>query len=255
TMRTSLVPGLLETATRNQSYGNTDLRLFEIGHVFEESSAPQLVGNIAEEARVCLLLSGNNLPRHWKSPSQQINLYDLKGEVSDLLDTCGLDSWRYIYYSTSDTLADNPIFVEINGATAGFLGRVKEEICKKFGFEHEAFVAELKLPALESHKEKKYAALPRFPKARRDVAFTLDTAVTAERVEQCMRESGGGLLQDVVLFDVYQGENLPVGKKSLAFTLVLMSREKTLTDAEIDSEVQRIVRRVQQEFGAELRSN
>jgi phenylalanyl-tRNA synthetase beta chain len=255
TMRTSLIPGLLKTATRNQSYGNTDLRLFEIGHVFEESSAPQLVGNIAEEARVCLLLSGNNLPRHWKSPSQQINLYDLKGEISDLLDTCGLDSWRYIYYSTSDTLADNPIFVEINGATAGFLGRVKEEICKKFGFEHEAFVAELKLPALESHKGKKYAALPRFPKVRRDVAFTLDTAVTAERVEQCMRESGGGLLQDVVLFDVYQGENLPVGKKSLAFTLLLMSREKTLTDAEIDSEVQRIVRRVQQEFGAELRSN
>ncbi len=255
TMRTSLVPGLLETATRNQRYGNTDLRLFEIGHVFEESSAPQLVGNIAEEARVCLLLSGNNLPRHWKSPSQQINLYDLKGEVSDLLDTCGLDSWRYIHYSTSETLADNPIFVEINGATAGFLGRVKEEICKKFSFEHEAFVAELKLPALESHKGKKYAALPRFPKVRRDVAFTLDTAVTAERVEQCMRESGSGLLQDVVLFDVYQGENLPAGKKSLAFTLLLMSREKTLTDAEIDSEVQRIVKRVQQEFSAELRSN
>ena len=93
-------------------------------------------------------LTGKNSPRHWKSIPRNVDLFDLKGEIADFLEKCGLDSWRFIYYSTSETLADNPISVEINGAAAGFLGRVKENICKQFGFEQEVFVAELKLPLL-----------------------------------------------------------------------------------------------------------
>lgn len=254
-MRTSLIPGLIESAARNQSHGNIDLRLFEIGHVFEQGNSPQLVQNIVEEERICLLLTGKTLPRHWKSQPDQIDLYDLKGEVADLLAIRGLDSWRFIYYSTSETLADNPISVEINGAAAGFLGKVKEDVCKKFGFEQEAFVAELKLSLLASSKKKKYVPVPKFPRVHRDVAFVVDLVVTAEAVEQCMKKSSGDLLQEVELFDVYQGENLPPGKKSLAFTVVLLSREKTLTDEEIESEVQRIVRSVQQGFNAKLRSS
>ncbi len=255
TMRTSLVPGLLESAARNQSHGNIDLRLFEIGHVFERGNSAQLVQNIVEEERVCLLITGKNSPRHWNSGLKLANLYDIKGEVADLLTIRGLDSWRFIYYSTSETLADNPISVEINGAAAGFLGRVREDVCKKFGFEQQAFVAELKLPLLASSKEKKYTSLPKFPRVHRDIAFVVDKTVAADLVEECMRKNGGDLLQEVELFDVYQGENLPPGKKSLAFTLVLLSREKTLTDAEIESGVQRIVRIVQQEFNALIRTS
>ncbi|MBX2992730.1 MAG: phenylalanine--tRNA ligase subunit beta [Bacteroidetes bacterium] len=254
TMRTSLIPGLLEAAVRNQSYGNSDLRLFEIGHVFRGDTEPQMVGNIREDERVCLFLSGQSRPKHWNTESEPVTLYDLKGEVADLLDACGLDSWRYIYYSTSETLAENPIFVEINGTTAGFLGKVKEEVCKRFGFEQEAFVAELTLSTLKTDKKRKYTALPKFPKVHRDVAFVVDSNVTAEALEQCMKESGSGLLQEVELFDMYEGENLPKGKKSLAFTLVLQSHEKTLIDHEIDSEVRRIVSKAESELGAELRS-
>ncbi len=255
TMRTSLVPGLLESAARNQSHGNTDLRLFEIGHVFERGESPQLVQNIVEEERVCLLLSGKSSIRHWKSSSSTLDLYDIKGEVADLLDMHGLDSWRFIYYSTSETLADNPILVEINGTQAGFLGKVKTDVCKKFGFEEDAFVAELKLSLLASSAEKKYRALPKFPRVLRDVAFVVDSAVVSEDVELSMWKSGSKLLQQVELFDLYQGDNLPAGKKSLAFTLVLLSREKTLTDEEIESDVRKIVTTVQQEFNATLRSS
>ncbi len=255
TMRSSLIPGLLQTAAHNQRHGNTNLRLFEIGHVFEESSEPQLVGRAREESRLCLLLSGKDSPRHWDSENRDVSVYDLKGEVSDLLDACGLDSWRYIYYSKSETLADNPIFVEINGATVGFLGRVKQDICTKFGFENEAYVAELSIASLKSNKLKMYNQLPRFPRVLRDVAFTLDASIEAGRVEKCLRDCGGDLLQEVELFDVYEGKNLPTGKRSLAFTLVLLSPERTLIESEIDSEVQRIVKRIQQEFNAELRHN
>lgn len=254
-MRASLVPALLEAAARNERRGNADLRLFEIGHVFAVGSAPRLVGNIKEEQRLCLLLAGNGTPRHWQEPGRKVDLFDLKGDVADLLDSCGLDSWRFIYYPTSETLAENSIFVEINGTKGGFLGKVKEEVCRKFGLEQEVFVAELTLSLLQSRKKKRYEPLPRFPKVRRDIAFVLDEGISAERVTQCMVASGSKLLQDVELFDVYQGENLPAGKKSLAFTLNIMSRDKTLVDSEIDAEVRRVADALQRELQAELRSS
>jgi phenylalanyl-tRNA synthetase beta chain len=132
---------------------------------------------------------------------------------------------------------------------------VKPEICTKFGFKDEAFVAELQVSFLKPNKLKKYKELPRFPTVLRDVALTLDSTIEAGRVEQCMIDCGGALLQGVELFDVYEGENLAKGKRSLAFTLVLRSHEKTLMDDEIDSQVQHIVKKVQQEFNAELRHN
>ncbi|HXG00567.1 MAG TPA: phenylalanine--tRNA ligase subunit beta [Bacteroidota bacterium] len=254
TMRTSLVPGLLQAVARNHSFGNVDLRMFEIGHVFSRSAEPQVVDNIKEEQRVCLLLTGLFEPRHWKHPASPADIYHLKGEVADLLQACDLDSWRYIYYSTSETLADNPIFVEINGATAGYLGRVRQQVREAFGVEHDVWVAELNVELLSSRKAKWYVPLPRFPKARRDVAFVVDVSVTAESIEQCMREAGTELLQEIEVFDVYRGPNLPPGKKSIAYTLQIMSRERTLTDEEIDAEVERVVQRVCQRFGATLRT-
>ncbi len=254
-MRSSLVPGLLAAVAHNQSYGNTDLRLFEIGHVFSVSAEEQLVDNIREEAHVCLLMTGRSDPRHWKHPAREVDLYDIKGELADLLDTCGLDSWRFIYYPTSETLADKPIFVEINGTRAGFLGRVRNEVCKRFGVEQSVFVAELNLALLQATKEKHYKPLPRFPKARRDVAFIVDAGVTGESIEQAIREVRSPLVQEVELFDVYRGPNLPQGKQSLAYTLVLMAEDRTLTDEEIDAEVARVVERVRKQFGAELRTS
>lgn len=254
TMRTSLVPGLLQAVARNHSFGNVDLRMFEIGHVFSRSAEPQVVDNIKEEQRVCLLLTGLFEPRHWKYAASPADIYHLKGEVADLLQACDLDSWRYIYYSTSETLADNPIFVEINGATAGYLGHVKQQVREAFGVEHDVWVAELNVELLSSKKVRRYVPLPRFPKARRDVAFVVDVSVTAESIEQCMREAGTELLQEIEVFDVYRGPNLPAGKKSIAYTLQIMSRERTLTDEEIDAEVGRVVQRVCQRFGATLRT-
>lgn len=254
TMRSSLVPGLLHVVELNQRHGNTDLRLFEIGHVFSVSDRKEMVENILEDERLCILLSGNRAPRHWSSQQEPVDLFDLKGEVANLLNYCGLDSWRYIYYSTSETLADNPILVEIKGTEAGYLGNVKDEVRKKFGIEHEAFVAELKLSLLQSHSKKSYEPLAKFPVVHRDVAFVVDESVGAESVIRCMRETESSVIRDVRLFDVYAGENLPSGKKSLALSVQLLSREKTLTDAEIDAEIRRLVSRVEREFSAELRS-
>jgi phenylalanyl-tRNA synthetase beta chain len=255
TLRTSLVPGLLDVAARNQNRGNPDLRLFEIGHVFskDNSDKPKLVNGFLEEARVCILLSGNAWSRQWGLPSRTVDFFDIKGETEGVLAKIVLDKKRLIPYSTSNGLTKHTLAIEIHGTYAGYLGQVKEEVLAKAGVEGDVYVAELDLVALSQEQRRTYSALPRFPKVQRDVALVLDHGVSAESVEQAIRTAGGELLQAVALFDVYEGEGLPAGKRSLAFSLELMSHQKTLTETEIDAAVGQIVRTVEQTFGATLR--
>jgi len=255
-LRTSLVPGLLDVVQRNQSYGNFDLRFFEIGHVFrEDPEAPgRLIGDYAEEERVAIILAGNVAPRHWSQPPRKTDLFDLKGAVADHVEKITLDKCRFISYSTSDGLTDNTLAIEIHGSYAGYLGQVKQSFVTRAGIEGEIFVAEVSLASLKPGGEKKYEQLPRFPRVRRDISTFVDVSVSVGSLERAIVKAAGELLVGVELFDVYVGEKAPPGKKSLAFTLELMSRQKTLTDAEIDATVREVVGALEQEFGALLRS-
>ncbi len=255
-MRTSLAPGLLSAVSRNASFGNTDLRLFEIGRVYsvKDDSRPELVENYVEEEKVCLLLTGSRTPKHWSVTSQMYDIFDLKGEVADFLGKFVLDKSRFISYSTSNRLAERVVAIEINGSYAGYFGIAKQETLKRFGIEQTVFVAELQLSTLSSKRDKQYIPLPKYPKVRRDVAFIVDDATPAEVIEAIIRDNSTSLLQSVEVFDFYQGENLATGKKSLAFSLDLMSREKTLTETDIEEEVRGIVKGVVSKTGAVLRA-
>ena len=256
TLRTSLVPGLLGAVARNASFGTTDVRLFEIGKVYQvdQSGGRRLVENFAEQERVCLVLSGNRSPRHWSTAPEPADLFDLKGDVSDLLDKFALDKRRLICYSTSNRLAENTIAIDINGSYAGWLGTVAGDVLRDLGVEREVFVAEFSLESLGSgRKGDHFIPLPRYPGVKRDVSFVVDDSTTFEEVERVMRSESGSLVQSVELFDLYRGEHMLPGKKSLGFTLELMSRERTLTDNEIDQTVKNVVEAVQREIGAVLR--
>ena len=255
-LRTSLVPGLLEAVARNQSFGNFDLRLFEIGHTFsvDNSDRPKLVENYLEEERVCMLLTGSSAPRHWDRKPAQVDLYDVKGQVATFLDKFALDKSQVISYPTSVGLADDSLRIEINGSYAGYFGSVRDEILEVFGIEGAVFVAEVNLACLSSTKTKTYEPLPRFPKVTRDVAFVVDAMTNAAELEKAIRQHSSKLLHEVEVFDVYQGENLQRGKKSIAFSLELMSLERTLTDEEIDAELRRIIKGVEEVCGASLRA-
>lgn len=256
-LRTSLVPGLLTAVARNASFGSTDIRLFEIGKVYsvDESSRPKIIGKFLEEERVCLLLSGTRAPRHWSSPLEPCDVFDLKGDVSDLLQKFALDKSGFISYSTSNRLADNAVAIEINGSYAGYFGSVKEVFLKTYAVEQSVFVAELSVAALQSASgSRQYVPLPKYPRVRRDIAFVLEDSIPAEDVERIIRDASSSLLQSVELFDLYRGESLAAGKKSLAFGLDLVSREKTLTEEEIEAEVRRIVEAVVSKAGGVLRA-
>jgi phenylalanyl-tRNA synthetase beta chain len=213
-----------------------------------------LVENFLEEERVCMLLTGLVGPRQWGAERRAADVFDLKGEFSDLLEKIALDKGKLIYYSTSNTLAENALAIEINGSYAGFLGSIRAEVLKKFGIEQEVFAVEANVRLLDNRRARRYQQLPRFPRVKRDVAFVVDLDTPAQSVEDAIRAASTGLLQEVELFDVYQGENLLPGKKSLAFAVVLMSADRTLKDSEIDAEIRRMVIHLEKQFGASLRS-
>jgi phenylalanyl-tRNA synthetase beta chain len=257
-LRTSLIPGALAVVQHNVAHGMKDLRLFEIGNVFalKGEKPTDLLGDYSEDERVILVLSGRVVPQQYGTENRGVDFYDLKGEAQALLTKFCLDKYRFISYDTASALIEGALAVEINGSYAGLLGKIGKSIAERFDIDEPIFVCELKLSAFEGStvSEKKLIPLPRFPRVHRDLAFVVDAELQQEIVARTIREAGGTLLVDLVLFDLYQGDQVGAGKKSLAYSLEFQPLDRTLTDREIDAEVLRIVRRVEEACKAKLRA-
>ncbi len=254
-LRTSLLPGMLDVVVRNINVNVPDLRLFEIGHVFckDTSPAPKLVEDFLEEERVGIVLTGAGNTGHWSEKKRVADIYDLKGLLEGLLEVFALDKCRVIPYDTASGLTESTLAIEIAGSYAGYAGIIKQNILKFFGIEQDVFVAELALSGLARSGAVKYRVLPKYPRVRRDVAFGVPLDTSAGTVLAVIRKAAGELLESVDVFDVYQGQNVPQGMKSIALALKLMSREKTLAEAEIEEVMQRVIGDVERECGATLR--
>jgi phenylalanyl-tRNA synthetase beta chain len=257
-LRTSLIPGGLQVVRNNRSHGQKDLRLFEIGNVFRlrEGSSRETLEAYEEEERVLVLLTGSISPTHFSSSSRDVDFFDLKGEAEAFLAKFCLDKYRFISYDNASALIESALAVEINGSYAGFLGKINKSLAEKFDIDDSIYVVELKTAAIQStwSAEKKLEPLPRFPSVRRDLAFIVDSAIPQEAVEEAIREAGGTLLSGLVLFDLYAGEQIGGGKKSLAYALEFQPNDRTLTDGEVDGIVGGIVAHVRSRCRAVLRS-
>jgi phenylalanyl-tRNA synthetase beta chain len=257
-LRTSLIPGALTVVQHNRAHGMSDLRLFEIGDVFalKGEKPTDSLSDFVEDERVIILMSGSVVPQQYGSEHRGVDFYDLKGEVQALLSKFWLDKYRFISYDTASALIEGALAVEINGTYAGLLGKIGKSIAERFNIGDAVFVCELKVRALEGNwlSEKKLRQLPRFPSVHRDLAFVVDLEMQHEIVARTIREAGGTLLANVVLFDLYQGDQVGAGKKSLAYALEFQPLDRTMTDREIDAEVNRIVQRVEESCKAKLRA-
>ena len=257
-LRTSLIPGALQVVRNNRSHGQKDLRVFEIGNVFtlKNGSSMESLDAYREEERVLILLTGAISPMQFGSHGREVDFFDVKGEAQTLLAKFCLDKYRFISYDNASALIDSALAVEINGSYAGFLGKTSKSIAEKFDIDSDVYVIELKTAAIQSAwtAEKKFNPLPRFPSVRRDLAFVVDSALPQEAVEQSIREAGGSLLSDLSLFDLYEGEQIGGGKKSLAYALEFQPTDRTLTDSEVDRIVEGIVDHVRATRRAVLRS-
>ncbi len=260
-LRTSLIPSALGVVRHNFGYGVKDLKLFEIGRVFkiatDEDEKPRLVGNYVEEERLLILMTGKAEPISYDIKERNFDIYDLKGEIERLFRGVFLENYRFIYYSNSSEIAEFEIGVEIGGKYAGRLIKAGDKILKEFDIEADVYIAEIDFGLMCENsriEQRHYEELPRFPSVYRDLAFVVDEDLPVGEIEKAMREKIGEVLKSIRLFDIYRGDKIGAGKKSVAFSLEILSPYKTLTDEEVNEIIQDVVKHIEQKFAAKLRS-
>ncbi len=248
-MRTSLWPGLIKTLEHNQKRQQSRLRVFETGLVFRGGRADAL----DQRPRLGGLLAGAAEPEGWATRRRGVDFFDLKGDVEALL---SLSRGAY-QFSPARHPALHPgqsARIERDGVEVGWLGALHPGLLKPLDLEGGAFLFELDLAAISRGQLPHFEGLSKFPASHRDLAFVVDEATQASAVAACVQRHAGPLLRDVVLFDVYRGEELGKDRKSLAFSLILQDFSSNLTDAAVDQAVSNIVAGVRDELGGALRS-
>ncbi len=261
-MRQTLLFGGLESLSHNINRKESDLRMYEFGNVYSfdpeavsDSSAP--LAPYRQSSRLALWMTGNMRPASWARPAAETTFYDIKAVVDNILVRLGISRNEIkIGRSSSELYAAGLDIATRNGKPLGSLGILSKRILAMADIKQETFYAELDWDALTTLSIKKkvtYTALPKAQAVKRDLALLLDKAVTMEQVEQVVRESERKLLKEVVLFDVYEGNNLPEGKKSYAIALTLRDDEKTLQDKQIEAVMNKVITNLSKRLGAELR--
>lgn len=255
TLRASLIPGLLEAVTRNLRHGAPSVRLFEIGRVYRGED-PQ------ERTFAGFVLTGLSLPENWRSEgSRPFDLFDLKG----ILETLGGYTREITFRSATHARLPLALEIVIGGKPAGILGLLSPADTREVtvgGHQGDVVVAELDLALLQSStgtgfkNSDRFGALPKFPAVRRDLALLLEASIAYSAVEESVLGAKEKLLSGVTPFDIFsdpKGEKVSAGKKSLAIALTFQHPDRTLTTEEVSEAVTRIVARLRESVGAEIR--
>ena len=255
-LRTGLIPGALAVIRHNLNQNRRDFRFFEIGKAYRRTGENlESLEAFDEEERLLIVMSGMVGPAQYGVDHRSLDLLDLKGEVEALASKFSLDKVRFVCYDNGKPLSADNLSIEIHGTYGGYLGKVKKEILDRFDIGQEVFVCEVLLERLRQawSGERRFSALPRFPSVTRDLAFVVTEDVRYGALEEVLREAGGSLVAGVTLFDVFTGQQVGPGKKSLAVTVVLQPRDRTLTDTEANAVVDRMVKAAGAACGAVLR--
>ncbi|WP_426096040.1 phenylalanine--tRNA ligase subunit beta [Flavobacterium sp. DSR2-3-3] len=248
TMRQSLLFSGLEAVSYNINRKNADLKLFEFGKTYHNYLA-----GYEEKKHLSLFLSGNRNQENWSSVQKTSDFFLFKGYVSGILSRLGIEKTQNLPV-TSDVFSEG-IAIEIGNQKIVELGVVKKSILKHFGIKQEVFYADFDWDLIlkKIATKIKYAEIPKYPEVRRDLALLIDQNVTYESIYKIARQTEKSLLKDIDLFDVYEGQNLPEGKKSYALSFIIQDTSKTLTDVQIDKIMSKLQKNFETELGASLR--
>ena len=248
-LRRSLVPNLLKALSRTISRGARGAALFEVGHVFHPADP------VDEREVVAAVLTGPGDEGPF-GEDRSLDFLDGKGALEALLAGLAIDAWRLDVPPFGPLHPGRSASVEIGGEQVGVIGELHPRVAQRLDLPTRVALFELDVATLVGHSanEATYRDIPRYPPIRRDVAFTLDASTPAADVRSALEDAAGELLGSALLFDVFEGEPLPARKKSLAFSLELRARDRTLTDAEADAAVGSVVERLRRDFDAELRA-
>ncbi len=260
-MRQTLLFGGLESVAHNINRKSPNLKFFERGNVYTFTPEKQNVENpmaaYKEENMIALWVTGKRVSGSWAHADEASTFFELKAYVMNILSRIGLPFGMLVFKdSESDIFSKATVIENRGGKKFVEMGLVSKKILKSAGIDQEVYYAELNWTALmKAIKKQKveYVEISKYPSVSRDLALLLDKNTEFARVEQIAYQSEKKLLKKVELFDVYEGKNLPDGKKSYAVNFILQDEQKTLNDKQIEAIMNKIIANLKKELGAELR--
>ncbi len=260
-MRQSLIFGGLESICRNVNHKMPNLRFFEFGNCYhyspEKKNDEDPIKAYTEEMHLGMWITGKRVEGSWTHPDEQSSFYELKGYVLNIVKRLGVNPGIMVCEHSDNNVFGKALVLKTRaGKVLCEMGTVCHKILKKMDIAQDVFYADLNWDNLMraiKKNETLYHDISKFPSVSRDLALLIDKSVQFEQIEQIARQTEKKLLKSVELFDVYEGKNLPEGKKSYAVNFILQDESKTLTDKQIDAIMTKLINNLKQKLGAELR--
>lgn len=252
-LRQTMLFDSLSAVRHNQNRQTSNLKLYEFGQVYHLEGQQRVR---VEEAYVSMTLVGRRYAENWNAPADLVDLFDLKGHVESLFEVLNVNAKTY---TLSDSVAEEfhyGMAFTVGDRLLAQGGRVAASITDIFGIKNEVFFLELNWDLLKEISVKQkitYVPVPKYPQVRRDLSLLMNQNISFAEIEQVVQKVDRKLLQSVGLFDVYQGHNLPPGKKSYAIRFIFQDRTKTLTDKQIDKVMQKLILALKDQLSVELR--
>jgi len=249
-MRTSLWPGLLSTAIYNLNRQQNRVRIFEAGQCFVPGENGELTQNMALAGLIC----GSRTPSGWTASKDKVDFFDLKGDLESVLALTGLAE------QFSFTAAEHPALhpgqsamLSRNGEQVGWIGQLHPRLRAQLDFSTPVYLFQVDVAKISASRLPKFNEVSKFPAVRRDLAFLVDGQIASADMMSEARNAAGEHLVDLMLFDVYQSKDIDNKGKSLALGLTFQHASRTLTDEEINMSIDRVVKKLDNKFKAELR--
>ncbi|WP_418808810.1 phenylalanine--tRNA ligase subunit beta [Parabacteroides goldsteinii] len=260
-MRQTLLFGGLESIEHNVKRKNGNIRFFEFGNCYdynvEKKREDATLAEFSEDYRLGLWVCGDRVENSWAHADEKATVYELKAYVENILIRLGVNLKKVIFGNLSNDMYSTGVSITTtSGRELGTFGIVNRKICKAMDIDFEVYYAELSWTLLMKETKKNkvtFSEISKFPAVKRDLALLLDKSVQFAEIEKIAEESERKLLKEVSLFDVYEGKNLPDGKKSYAVSFYLQDETKTLNDKQIDAIMQKIRKNLESKLGASLR--
>ena len=257
----TLLFGGLESVEHNAKRKNGNIRFFEFGNCYDynidHKKEDETLAEFSEDYRLGLWVSGSRVDNNWAHPNEKSSVYELKAYVENILVRLGVNLQKVIFGNLANDIYSAGLSITTSsGRQLGTMGIVSPKICKELDIETDVYYAELSWTLLMKEIKKSkvtFSEISKFPAVKRDLALLLEKNVQFAEIEKIATESERKLLKDVALFDVYEGKNLPAGKKSYAVSFYLQDEGKTLNDKQIDAIMKKIQTNLEQKLGAQLR--
>ena len=260
-MRQTLLFGGLESIQHNVNRKRQNLRFFEFGNVYtfdpEKQNDDNPMQAYKEQYHCSLLITGKRVEGSWAHANEDSSIYELRAYVINIIRRIGVSQNQLVVKKSDNDIFSTGVTIENRGGKKLYeLGIISKKLLKQFGLENPVYYAELNWTALMKIAKKNevlYTEVPKFPAVSRDLALLVDNSVEFAQIEQIARQTEKKLLKKVELFDVYEGDKLPAGKKSYAVNFILQDNEKTMGDKQIDAIMQKLIANLKKQLNAELR--